>query len=100
MCKFIIADSVFIDLNNILAYFAEQFAVEAYGKLKNQIQQAYQTIKHFPESGARIRAKRFRHYRFILAEPYYIFYVYDGNTVTIKRVVHTSRNYKKILETE
>lgn len=97
MNKLIYDELVFRDFAEIQVYFQERYALEAYFKIRKKIVKACDGLTGFPESGTQVKLERYKHYRFLLIGKFYIFYIYRGNVVTIKRIIHTARDYKKIL---
>ncbi|MDR3318032.1 MAG: type II toxin-antitoxin system RelE/ParE family toxin [Clostridiales bacterium] len=88
------------DLANIKLYLRQCSEEELYPKFEERIIKSWQHLASFPQSGTKPRIKEFIQYRYIIKKPYYIFYTYQeqNDTVTIQRIVHTARNFKKLLE--
>ncbi|MDR3318021.1 MAG: type II toxin-antitoxin system RelE/ParE family toxin [Clostridiales bacterium] len=98
MKKFEISSLVGEDLYEIFLYFAGILALNTYDELYAEIQKKYENLKLFPESGIPVKIKKYNRYRWILIDKYYIFYTNQNDTVTIQRIIHTARNFKKLLE--
>jgi len=85
------------DLANIKIYLRECFALDAYYKIEEKIFERFQMIAKFPESGVVFKIKKFKNFRFYYEKPYYIFYTYSNNTVTIQRIIHGAQDIEKAL---
>ena len=98
MAKFTVSEPATSDVEGILAYLISKYANDAARRIDLELYAAYERLSAFPFSGAKVRIKRFSHYRFVIVEKYYIFYTFKDNLITIERVLHTARNYKAILK--
>jgi plasmid stabilization system protein ParE len=88
------------DMQTILNYYLENSITNIFNQLEIEIKDKFNNLALFPESGTPVKIKKYNHYRWILVDKYYIFYTYQeqNDTVTIQRIVHTARNFKKLLE--
>ena len=88
------------DLKEIKLYFKECFAETAFNKLENKIYAEFNNLLGFPDMGAPLKLRGFKHYRFLLVGAYYIFYTKSPTTIHIQRIIHTARDLKKVLKTD
>ena len=84
------------DLAEIALYLKENFAEEAYLKLKADFDKLFHTLQKFPQSG--VTKTHFKPFSFIVVNNYYVFYLFENNTIIIQRILHTARNCIKILK--
>jgi len=86
------------DIETIMQYLISQDAFSYFLELMDKLEKNYNRLKIFPLSGTKVNSARFKNFRWILVDKYYVFYTYRDNTVSIETILHTARNYKKVLE--
>jgi plasmid stabilization system protein ParE len=86
------------DRADMLQYFFDCGALDAYYNIKNAIDNVLDNLQSFPNSGAPVKIPGYSHYKFKYVKPYLILYIYEKDTVKIQRVVHASRDYKRLLD--
>ena len=86
------------DLREIETHLARE-APETVDELIDRLLEAIESLAELPLRGARPRnaALRARGYRFLVEEPYLVFYRIKGRQVRIHRVLHASRSYHGLL---
>ena len=95
MRRVLIKPRVRVDLLQIWNYIAADNIVAANGIL-DQLEQAIRGLAEFPGKGHTRKDVQQKHYRFWSVRPYVIGYHYDASTITIVRVVHGQRNFRKL----
>ncbi|MDR2202380.1 MAG: type II toxin-antitoxin system RelE/ParE family toxin [Clostridiales bacterium] len=85
------------DRLNIVEYLYACNASDTFRRLDAEFKKTFELLAAQPESGTPVKFTRYKHYRFVIVKPYYVFYVYKNGAVYIKRIIHTARNYKKLL---
>ncbi|MBH5317504.1 type II toxin-antitoxin system RelE/ParE family toxin [Paenibacillus sp. GSMTC-2017] len=88
------------DLLDITNYISEQlFAPEAAIHLVEKFEEAISRLEYFPYSGRLYRStgKLKDEYRILFVESYLIFYIILDNTVEIRRIIYSKRDYLKLL---
>ena len=95
--KIIFTESAYHDLEDIENYYKDIDV--GYKKIINNILNQIQYLESFPTMGTSlyeiINVKN--NYRFTHSENYVIFYTYINGTIYIGRILHSKRNYLKIL---
>lgn len=83
-----------LDLDGILVYLAvEQGAPNAAQKTLDTIFGSIERVADFPYSGRSFVDESLkRPYRRVLSGSYWIYYTFDDSSITIWRVMHTSRD--------
>ena len=68
--------------------------------LYNRINQCISLLRENPHMGKVPNDKRLeqRNYRILIVDFYLVFYVIKGNTITIKRIIHSARQYNFLLK--
>ena len=86
------------DAADIFAYVAQENR-DAAVRLLDKIYAAMRSLEEHPERGARIKNKVFLklEFRFLIIEPYLVFYKVAENEVHIHHIVHQRRNPVSIL---
>jgi toxin ParE1/3/4 len=86
------------DLNDIIEYIIIDHP-DAAIRVANQIDESVSTLKAFPYMGSVPNDPRLQalQYRFIVVEPYLIFYVINNDTIEIRRILHGKRRYSFLL---
>ncbi len=86
------------DLNDIFEYIMIDHP-DAALRMANQIDESVLTLEAFPYMGSVPNDPRLQalHYRFLIVEPYLIFYVINDNIVEIRRILHGKRKYNFLL---
>ena len=86
------------DLKNIVDYLntlSSKAAIQYYDLLIEKVG----TLKTFPERCALARDTqlRLRGYRLLHVNSYVVFFVINGNTVEIRRILYSKRQYEQLL---
>ena len=100
MAKYIVSDLADGEEAEIFLYLVSNHAKTAAVRLKAKFKAEYERLAEFPLSGAPVKTKCLKQFRFSIVEKYYIFYTFKDSIVTIERVLHTARNVKTILKKE
>jgi toxin ParE1/3/4 len=72
--------------------YETKYADKIIKKIKNSI---YINLVQFPEMGISRNSVK-KGIRSLLVSPYIIFYTFKESTVTIRGIIHETRNYKKL----
>lgn len=86
------------DLDDIVEYILKDNPAAALDTLE-KIQNAMERLRSFPKMGSiprDIRLERMGN-RMLIVDDYLIFYVIEGNTIRIRRILYGSRNYSYLL---
>lgn len=86
------------DINAAVDYLMEEDPSVAVSFLDG-MDQIKRQLTEFPNSGAPVQEKEYadKGYRFVLNCGYYVFYTFRENFVIIARILHTKRDYRKLL---
>jgi len=98
MIRLRVKDIVFEDLAEIKSYLHTQNANNYFIEFKDSIKKCYTNLKLFPLMGTEVKSRKFKQYRYILIDKYYVFYTFDDETVIIQTILHSARNYKRVLQ--
>ena len=79
------------ELRDIVDYVAERNLVAA-DKLEGEMLDAALSLAHFPRRGRLSKIPGLRELK-VRRRPYFLAYLVGGETVTVLRVVHTSRDW-------
>lgn len=91
------------DLDDIIDYIARDLsAPQAASDLIDRIQSAVEHICDFPFSRPLLknRVLRKKGYRLLIVDRFNLFYVVEGNVLVIRRVMHGSRDYVNLLQSQ
>jgi plasmid stabilization system protein ParE len=75
-------------------------------RIVREIVSRYESLAEFPEMGVSLanklrsnfpQIKLKSNYRYLVCGQYLVFYVYEGETVSINRILHTKRNSMALL---
>lgn len=86
------------DLNDIIDYIMLDNP-EAAMKMADKFDESFSNLERFPNSGSApddLGLKALQ-YRFLIVDPYLIFYVLINDTVEIRRILHGKRKYSFLL---
>ena len=86
------------DFTEIVSYIAADNP-KAANALASKIEKNLELLCRNPELGRIPRDEEIRSlgYRYIIVQNYIIFYVIEGKTIFIYRILHSARNYKSLL---
>lgn len=86
------------DLFDMLEYIAEDNPA-AVLHLTDEIEQSILRLEDFPLLGVIPKNRRLaiKGYRILIVDDYLVFYVVDGETVEIRRILSGKRNYIRLL---
>lgn len=86
------------DINDIVAYIAADNP-DAALKLVDRIEQKLEQLAASPYSGSSASESSLAllGYRYLVIDNYLIFYVIEGSTILIHRVLHGARDYRRLL---
>jgi len=86
------------DIDAVALYLLEEDPAAALS-FWDGLEQIEEQLSNFPASGAPVQDKEYaeKGYRFMLVCGYYVFYTFRDDTVWIARVLHSRRNYPKLL---
>lgn len=94
------SDAAVMDIDEMFSYIVSD-NIEAAEQLAEKLNIAVENLKYFPELGAVLNEDEFdlirSGYRFIIVEPYLVFYRIAGNNIIIYRILHSRRDYVKEL---
>jgi len=90
------------DMDEIFSYISKDNIVSA-ETLLEKINDGITRLAEFPNMGSVLSEEEFtlvkRGYRFIVVQPYLVFYRIIGNTIIIHRILHGRRDYLRELFT-
>src|SRR5436305_7157304 len=86
-----------LDLLEIWHYIAPN-SISAADNIIRKIREAFNGLAEWPGKGHRRADVRNPHYGFWRVYSYIIAYQFDENTLTIARVVHGSRNFRRLFK--
>ena len=92
-----ISDVAKKDMRDIKEYLDTKLAIDAYYNLKATIDKKLDLIESLPNSGTVVKFKGLENIRWVLAGSYYIFYTVSSDVVEVRTIIHTARNYKRLL---
>ncbi len=94
------SDAAVMDIDEMFSYIASD-NINAATKMANRLDIAIENLKNFPEIGAVLNKDDFElikgGYRFIIVEPYLVFYRISNNRIIVYRILHSRRDYIKEL---
>jgi toxin ParE1/3/4 len=100
MRKIVISEAAYYDIDSMFSYISQNNKAAA-EKLRLRIYQAIQKLKDFPELGPVISEEdapgAVRGYRWIVVNPYIIFYRVLEDRIVIARVLHGRQNWLQSL---
>lgn len=97
----IILSAALTDLDDAFAYIAQDNR-EAARQILDKLMAAMRSLTEYPQRGANIKDHVLKRqgFRFLIAEPYMIFYRMEGQQVHVHRVLHGHRRYVGIMRDE
>jgi plasmid stabilization system protein ParE len=95
MRKLLIQPQARVDLLEIWRYVAQD-DLKAANRVSERIEQAIRSLVDIPGKGHTRADVRAPHYRFWSVYSYVIAYRYDDEKLTVVRVVHGARNFRKL----
>lgn len=101
MCKkIVLSEAAFYDIESMFSYLSRD-SKDAAEKLRLRIYNAIKKLTDFPEMGPIILAEDIpgaqRGYRYIMVNPYLIFYRVVKDQIIIARVLHGRQNWLQTL---
>ena len=86
------------DLVELRSYLGRE-APDSAGRVVGELLDAIESLVRWPERGARPRDERLRRrgFRFLVRQPYLIFFKISGRRVFIYRVLHSKRAWSRLL---
>ena len=86
------------DIHGATLYLAEQEPAAALAFLEG-LEEIEEQLSDYPASGAPVQDKIYaqKGYRFKVVSRYYVFYTFRDDVVWIARVIHSRRDYTKLL---
>lgn len=100
MARVVVSPAARLDLLGIRDYIAVELSnPDAAARILAQLRAAMEGLRDFPERGKPLDSLLSVHteYRFLVCESYRVFYLTDGETVEIIRVLHTLQDYMRAL---
>ena len=100
MIQVIVSRTARADLINISSYVREELASPmAAARIMGKLKKSIESLREYPEKGKPLDANLPVHtdYRFLVCENYRIFYLFDGSSVEVVRVLHTLQDYMRAL---
>lgn len=100
MARVVVSRAARSDLLGIRDYIAVELSnPDAAARVLAELRAAMEALRDFPERGKPLDALLAVHteYRFLVCESYRVFYLFDGETVEIIRVLHTLQDYMRAL---
>ena len=100
MAKIIVSREARNDLFNIQTYIRDELqGPDASKRILGELKKAIISLQDMPERGKPLDSIISVHteYRYLVCEHYRIFYLSDGDTVEIIRILHTLQNYMQVL---
>lgn len=100
MAKVVLSAIARDDLIGIRDYIRDDLCnPDAAGRIMRILRKSIETLEFMPEHGAPLDSVIPYHteYRYLTCEAYRIFYLYDGDTVEIIRILHNLQDYMKAL---
>lgn len=100
MPKIVLSEAAFYDIDSMFSYISQSNKTTA-NKLRLLIYKAIQRLKDFPELGPVISEEEApgaaRGYRWVVINPYIIFYRVLEDRIVIARVLHGRQNWLQSL---
>ena len=100
MAKVIVSREARNDLINIQTYIRDELlSPDASKRILGELKKAMISLQDMPERGKPLDSVLSVHneYRYLVCERYRIFYLSDGDTVEIIRILHTLQDYMRVL---
>ena len=100
MAKVIVSREARNDLINIQTYIRDELlSPDASKRILGELKKAIISLQDMPERGKPLDSVLSVHteYRYLFCERYRIFYLSDGDTVEIIRILHTLQDYMRVL---
>ena len=100
MAKVIVSQEARNDLIGIRQYIREELDnPDAAARILGMLKKRMLALSEMPERGTPLDAILSVHteYRFLVCEKYCVFYLYDGETVEVVRVLHQMQDYLRAL---
>jgi len=100
MAKVIISHAARKDLVNIQTYIrGELLNPSASIRIMGELKKAVESLQTLPERGKPLDSVLSVHteFRFLVCENYRIFYLSDGNTVEVVRILHSLQDFMRVL---
>jgi len=100
MTRVLVSPEAANDLRKIHAYIALELQnPSAAAKAVKDLRESVEALQTFPERGKPLDSVLPVHtpFRYLVCGSYRIFYLTDGNTVEIIRILHTMQDYMKAL---
>jgi plasmid stabilization system protein ParE len=88
------------DIAEIKRYIREEYGnPAAANRIAGKIVKTYKLLKTMPYIGSPLNAvsETVSDYRFLVSGNYLVFYVVNDNTVVVRRVIHSKRDYCRLL---
>jgi len=88
------------DLVSIHGYICDELDnPDAAKRIMSMLRKGIESLQSMPERGKSLDAVLAVHteYRFLVCEKYKVFYLYDGETVEIVRIIHSMQDYIRAL---
>lgn len=93
-CRY--SDEAKRDLADIRNYLKHNAGDEVAARMTSRLKQAVARARSMPAAGVP-RPDYRRNCRFVIARPYVIYYDFDGDTLTVLRVLHSARDRERIM---
>ena len=100
MAKVIISPEAVNDLRKANAYIRDELCdPDAAKRILGKLRKSIVALQTMPERGTSLDSVISVHteFRFLVCERYRIFYLINGDTVEIVRILHTLQNYMNVL---
>ena len=98
MRRFRIRPQARLDLLEIWHYIAARGGLDAADRMVERLNEAIVAVTGMPGIGHERADVRNPKYRFWAVNPYVIAYFYDAKTLTVARVLHGARNFRRLLK--
>jgi plasmid stabilization system protein ParE len=95
-----VTPEAFNDIKQIKNYISEEFDNSiAANRIVNKITKSYRNLEKSPYIGKRLITVvgTESDYRFLICGNHLIFYIIEGNNISVERVIHSKRDYCKLL---
>ena len=100
MARVIVSKEARNDLISICDYIRDDLAnPDAAQRILELLKQSIYSLTEMPQRGTQLDAMLSVHtgYRFLVCEKYRVFYLCDGETVEVVRILHTLQDYMRAL---
>lgn len=100
MAKVVVSREARNDLISIQNYIRDELqSPDASRRILDELKKAITGLQDMPERGKPLDSILSVHteYRYLVCERYRIFYLSDGDTVEIVRILHTLQDYMRVL---